>query len=150
MALLISQQEVVNIAINEKNFDLSLITDADIEGAELIHLQPRIGQDLYKALQEGKHPELLTKLRTPLAYFVKLVVLPAIAVKVANSGQMVGFNQHSNSASKAERLELREATRKIAEAHLNKVLEYLVENRKNFPEFTPTGVSRGTYTDIIL
>ena len=115
-SLLITKQEVKDIAFTQANFDTGLILDYVIRAAQLSMIKPILTEDLYDLIENendsnslsSANSTLLTDYIKPaLAFAVKHEVLPNIMLKATNLGIATNNSQFTNSVSSAQREELR-------------------------------------------
>ncbi|MFA6335583.1 MAG: hypothetical protein WCX48_08525 [Bacteroidales bacterium] len=136
MAHLITASEVITIAfIGEEKISSDKIKDVSIDIAEKEFIIPHIGQDLYDALILGSYTELATLLEKPLAFYVRFLILPEIAVSVANMGLMQSINDYSRPVSSAMQNTLLQRTLKNAETLMDTVVKYIQDNYELYPEY---------------
>lgn len=136
MAHLITASEVITIAFTgEEKISTDKIKDTQIDIAEKEFIIPRIGQDLYDALISGSYTDLKALLMPTLAYYVRTLVIPELAVSVANMGLMQSMNDYSRPVSSASQNMLLQRTLKNAETLMDSVVKYIQDNNESYPEY---------------
>lgn len=118
-----------------------------IKTAQEINLMPILGEKLYDKLQvliyERKvedeeninYKVLLDKFITPyLTYQVLANLIPDISVKLSNAGTITTTDEHIQNLSKGDRDLLQEKYQNTADAYSYKLIDFLKNNSKDFPE----------------
>lgn len=118
-----------------------------IKTAQEINLMPILGEKLYDKLQiliyERKvedeeninYKVLLDKFITPyLIYQVLANLIPDISVKLSNAGTITTTDEHIQYLSKGDRDLLQEKYQNTADAYSYKLIDFLKNNSKDFPE----------------
>lgn len=143
MALLISAQEVIDLAFPNKNTLPSLIKDTLIDAAQEDHIRPVLN-DLYDvlvidpgALTGDKKALLEDFIRPALSYYVKFEALPELSLPITSKGARTVDDQFTSAASTADRAILLNKTRSIADALRAKMITFIEkpENKDKFPEY---------------
>ena len=143
MALLISAQEVIDLAFPNKNTIASLIKDTLIDAAQEDHIRPVLNE-LYDLLVidpgalTGDQKKLLEDLVRPaLAYYVKYEALPDMSIQATSKGARSIDDQFTSRAEASERAILMKKTRDIANALRDKMVRFIEadENKDKFPEY---------------
>lgn len=153
---LITQSEVIEIAINQGNIDTALIKNNLILLSELSDIKPIIGKDLYNKIvienEAGlftggisKDPEGETRqanrvlyedfIRPALAYFIKGRFVVENGVRLTAGGSMVNETETSRSATRGERADQQEQARNDAQTFMDEGLDFINDNSVNFPDF---------------
>lgn len=118
-----------------------------IKSAQEINLMPILGEKLYDKLQiliyERKvedeeninYKVLLDKFIAPyLTYQVLANLIPDISVKLSNAGTITTTDEHIQNLSKGDRDLLQEKYQNTADAYSYKLIDFLKNNSKDFPE----------------
>ena len=118
-SLLITKQEVKDIAFTQANFDLGLILDYVIRSSQLSMIRPVLTEDLYELIESENDSSTLSTanqtlltdyIKPALAFAVKYEALPNVMLKATNLGIAVNNSQFTNSVSSTQREELRNTT----------------------------------------
>ena len=88
MELLITPAQVAAAAFRAPDFiSEEAVPEATILAAQQKFILPVLGDALFDALCRGAHPELLTEyIAPPLALYVKMLMLPGLAVQAGGAG----------------------------------------------------------------
>ena len=157
---LITAAQAITYSMNNANFSADLINDNLIEVTELNHVKAALGSDFYydvindtatyaTLLNGGTYTdsEGYTKsfqgLKKALGFFVKYEALPELMLQITNLGLQVNNSEFSNSASSAQRAEIRETALRQANALMDECLEYLDEKVSTYTRY-----KKGTYKTI--
>lgn len=138
--VLMTPAEVAGLAFGDNpGFDAALIGKSAIVAAQEKFIKPALGM-LFEALCGRKYGEFLEGYVKPaLAVYVKLLLLPGLAVKVGNCG----LTQHGSanfSPPGAEPLDdLYRALRSEGDTLLRRAVGYVEGHRADFPEYDPRG-----------
>lgn len=142
MEHLITANEILEIAfIGEEKVGEDKIKNVHIDIAEKEFIKPSLGL-LYDAIIEGLYPELALKLKEPVAFYVRYLVLPDIMVSVSNMGVFQSINEYSKPVSSAVQNTLLQRTLKNAETLKESVIQYIQDNYLNYPEYSYKKSSR--------
>lgn len=137
----ITPQEVLDIAFDNKNVNLSKIPDIKIQIAELSWLRPVITQDLYDRLNRANAglnaDEIALKvlLKNALAFFVKYECLPDINIQTTNKGSQVPQTPYSDAGGAKERVEQRDTCKRHGEILMDDIVRY-IEDDANYSKFS--------------
>ena len=140
---LITTAEVVDKAMTNANFDLHLIKSTFIEIAELNHLRPFLGKDLYNACVAGSGLGLNASYTTLnnnyvkdyLAFCIKFEILPDITYNTTSQGVVDNMADFTSPVDSSKLNYLRQETYKKAETFKKKMHRYLDDNSSLFPEW---------------
>lgn len=133
---LITASEVITIAFTgEEKISSDKIKATQIDIAEKEFIIPRITQELYDAINGGSYADLKALLKNPLAYYVRTLVIPELAVSVANMGLMQSMNDYSRPVSSASQNMLLQRTLKNAETLMDSVVCHIKDNYESYPEY---------------
>lgn len=136
---LITKAEVVAKAMTNANFDTHLIKDTFIEIAELNHVKPFLGEDLYNAVSGGGYVSLLPYIKDYLAFCVKFEILPDITYNTTSQGVVDNIADFTSPVSEKKLNYLRQETYKKAETFKKKMEKYLDDNHTLYPEWHGCG-----------
>ncbi len=101
MELLITPAQVAATAFRAPDFiSEEAVPEATILVAQQKFIRPVLGDALFDALCRGTHPELLSGYITPpLALYVKMLMLPRMAVQTGGAGIVEANPKHHARAS---------------------------------------------------
>ena len=137
---LITKSEVVARAMTNANFDTHLIKSTFIEIAELNHLRPFLGEDLYDACVGGSYVTLVNSyIKDYLAFCVKFEILPDITYNTTSQGVVDNMADFTSSVSEKKLNYLRQETYKKAETFKKKMHLYLDDNSTLYPDWRGCG-----------
>jgi hypothetical protein len=137
---LITKAEVVDRAMTNANFDTHLIKDTFIEIAELNHVKPFLGCDLYEAVSGGQYVTLVNEyIKDYLAFCVKFEILPDITYNTTSQGVVDNLADFTSPVNEKKLNYLRQETYKKAETFKKKMERYLDDNNTLYPEWTGCG-----------
>jgi len=137
---LITKAEVVDRAMTNANFDTHLIKDTFIEIAELNHVKPFLGCDLYEAVSGGSYVTLVNEyIKDYLAFCVKFEILPDITYNTTSQGVVDNLADFTSPVNEKKLNYLRQETYKKAETFKKKMERYLDDNSTSYPEWTGCG-----------
>lgn len=141
---LITQDEFINIALNQINVDPELIKTNVILIAELEYIKPFLSVDLHNkivaenksGLFTGKNKQLLDDFLKPaLAFFVKSKFILENGIRTTNAGSMVNESETSRSATRGERADQIEEAKSNGKTFLGEAKEFIDDNLTDFPDF---------------
>ncbi|HRH59052.1 MAG TPA: hypothetical protein PL045_00670 [Chitinophagaceae bacterium] len=119
---------------------------ADMENAEERFIEPVLGSDLYKDLQDNisadEYADLLNRVRKALAPLAYWLELPSIATVISDSGVNSLESQNMQPVPRWKFEALREELADKGMYHLDKLLQYLWENKEDL-EWTPPATYNG-------
>jgi len=136
---LITNTEVIDRAMTNANFDTHLIKTTFIEIAELNHVKPFLGEDLYNAVVGGSYVGLLPYIKDYLAFCVKFEILPDITYNTTSQGVVDNIADFTSPVSERKLNYLRQETYKKAETFKKKMHLYLDDNSTLYPEWHGCG-----------
>jgi len=114
------------------------VGESAILAAQRRHIRPVVGAALYAALCRGDYVSLLEEyIRPPLALYVKLAMLPALAVQTGAAGVV---ELHSANLARAGEAKMRGAARRLrsdADALMRRAAEHIEASRGLYPEYDP-------------
>lgn len=138
MELLISPARIAQYAFRAPSFiNAAAISDATILAAQQKFIRPALGA-LYDKICTGCYGDFLEEyIQPPLALYVKLLMMPSLAVQ-AGAGGVAEAN--SANLSKAGDAKFRYAVRRLrsdAAALMDRAVAHLDANRGKYPEYEP-------------
>jgi hypothetical protein len=139
MKTLITSAQVAAEAFRAPDFiQPYAVAEATILAAQRRHIRPVLGEKLYAALCGGGHATFLEEyVRPPLALYVKLSMLPSLAVQVGGAGVV---ELHSTNLARAGEARTRAAARRLrseAGALMRRAVEHVEASPALFPEYDP-------------
>ena len=136
MKPLISPEEVVEIALGgEDNFRSTSVTEAVIISAQQKFIRP-VFNALYDALEKGAYPEFLNcHIKTPLAYYVKYLLLPSIAAQVGASGVVQASGTTLAPVGNTALRRVMQRTKSDADALIEAAIEHVECHKDDYPEY---------------
>jgi len=137
---LITKSEVISRAFTNANMDSHLIKSTFIEIAELNHLRPFLGKDLYNACSGGQYVTLVNGyIKDYLAFCVKFEILPDITYNTTSQGVVDNIADFTSPVSEKKLNYLRQETYKKAETFKKKMHLYLDDNSSLYSEWSGCG-----------
>lgn len=139
MELLITPAQVAAAAFRAPDFiSENAVPEATILAAQQKFVRPVIGPALFDALCMGKYPELLADhLFSPLALYVKMLMLPSLAVQAGTAGVV---EANPKNFAKAGDAKLRGAIRRLradASALMRRAVGHIEAAPGKYPEYDP-------------
>lgn len=139
MKTIVDQSLVLSLAFGEaEHLSHNVVSSADIIVATERYITPILGQKLTDALKEGKYSDFVEEYVAPaLAFAVRLVVQPAINLRLGDSGLVAPKGEAMQSpdgdAVKGLQRSLRVRTRQL----LKRLSAFVEQNRAQFAEYDP-------------
>lgn len=169
MATLITQQEFIDLSLNQGNVDLDLIKLNIILIAELEYIKPFLSVDLYNKIVSENNSQVFTGgvptepvgetrqrnqillddfLKPALAFFVKSKFVLENGIRTTNAGSMVNESEVARAATRGERSDQIEEAKLNGKTFLGEAKEFIDDNLDDFPDFdantsVKTGKLRG-------
>lgn len=139
MKLLITPAQVASAAFRAPDFiSEDAVPEATILAAQQKFLRPALGPAMFDALCGGKYPELLADhLLPPLALYVKMLMLPSLAVQTGAAGVV---EANPKNLAKVGDTKLRGAIRRLrgdASALMRRAVERMEAAPHAYPEYDP-------------
>lgn len=150
MNYLLTAAEVISIAFNDKNYLSGKILNSHLEIAHEALLRPALGDDFYAELTDAVLTAGVNKtfadtyLKGPLAWYVRYLILPEIAVHVSNTGLVLAQSDGSMSASDKQAGIVRDQAKANSDILMRKALHYLEDNIDDFPTYADNETTRDT------
>lgn len=136
MHTLISPREVVEIAFaGSEPLNESSVGETVIMTAEQKFIRPVLG-NLYDSLLNNLYPELLDEyIKAPLALYVKLLVLPSMAVHTGTMGIVQHHSKNMETSSRSQQSALESQTRASAMSLIKRAITHIELNPTRYPEY---------------
>jgi hypothetical protein len=139
MNLLITPAQVAETAFRAPDFITpDAVGEATILAAQQKYIRPVLGDALYDAVCRGDYPTLVEDhLKLPLALYVKMLMLPSLAVQAGAAG-VVEVN--SKNLARAGEGKLRAALRRLrgdARALMRRAAGHIETAPGDYPEYDP-------------
>jgi hypothetical protein len=149
MAAIITQAEVVSLALNNANINTALIKDSILEASELQHIKPLLRDVFYYDILQNaaNYTELLSGgtyvdrqgytrtfrgLKKACAMYAKYELIPELYFQMTNLGLQVARSEFSSTGSDSQRAAYRLTVKSQADTLMNEVIEYLSEKRATY------------------
>jgi hypothetical protein len=136
--LLITPAQVAELAFRAPDFiSPESISEATILATQQKFIAPVFG-GLYDRLCEGDYPEFVEEyIVAPLALYVKMQMLPSLAVQAGGGGVV---EVTSKNLARAGEAKLRSAVRRLrsdASALIDRAVDHIEASPEDFPEYDP-------------
>lgn len=112
------------------------IGETVIASAQQKFIKPVLG-DLFDKLEGGSYPELKQLVKAALAQYVKLLMIPKLAVSMGNGGITQIKGTHFSPAGEDSMKALKESTKAEACTLMREAVEHIEQNRDDYPEYDP-------------
>ena len=155
----VTASEVISTAFTNQATDTALISDAILEIAELAHIKPELGLDMYEELKTQNHNGTLTTansdllthyLKPALCWFARFEVMNEIQYNTTSAGLVINTSDFSNPASVEQFNQMKSDTFRKAQVLLDDMIAYIThEDQVNdYPLYGKDGESSMPDTDI--
>lgn len=155
----VTASEVISTAFTNQATDTALISDAILEIAELAHIKPELGLDMYEELKTQNHNGTLTSdnqelvtyyLKPALCWFVRFEVMNEIQYNTTSAGLVVNVSDFSTPANVEQFNQMKSDTFRKAQVLLDDMIAYIQHEDQvgKFPLFGTDGDSSMPDTDI--
>ena len=155
----VTASEVISTAFTNQATDTALISDAILEIAELAHIKPELGLDMYEELKTQNHNGTLTAansdllthyLKPALCWFARFEVMNEIQYNTTSAGLVINTSDFSNPASVEQFNQMKSDTFRKAQVLLDDMIAYIThEDQVNdYPLYGKDGDSSMPDTDI--
>ena len=155
----VTASEVISTAFTNQATDTALISDAILEIAELAHIKPELGLDMYEELKTQNHNGTLTTansdllthyLKPALCWFARFEVMNEIQYNTTSAGLVINTSDFSNPASVEQFNQMKSDTFRKAQVLLDDMIAYIThEDQVNdYPLYGKDGDSSMPDTDI--
>ena len=130
----VTASEVISTAFTNQATDTALISDAILEIAELAHIKPELGLDMYEELKTQNHNGTLTTansdllthyLKPALCWFVRFEVMNEIQYNTTSAGLVVNVSDFSTPANVEQFNQMKSDTFRKAQVLLDDMIAYI-------------------------
>ena len=147
---LITASEVVTKSFTNQATDLALISDEIITIAELAHIKPMLGLDMYEELKTQNHNSSLTAanttlitdyLKDALAWYVRFEVMNEIQYNTTSAGLVVNISEFSNPANVEQFNQMKSDTFRKAQVMSDDMIAYILheDQTNDYPLYGKDG-----------
>jgi len=155
----LTASEVISTGFTNQATDTALISDAILEIAELAHIKPELGLDMFEELKTQNHEGTLTTansdllthyLKPALCWFVRFEVMNEIQYNTTSAGLVVNTSDFSTPANVEQFNQMKSDTFRKAKVLLDDMIAYIThEDQQNlYPLYGTDGDSSMPDTDI--
>lgn len=155
----VTASEVISTAFTNQATDTALISDAILEIAELAHIKPELGLDMYEELKTQNHNSTLTTansdllthyLKPALCWFVRFEVMNEIQYNTTSAGLVVNVSDFSTPANVEQFNQMKSDTFRKAQVLLDDMIAYITHDDQlnDYPLYGKDGDSSMPDTDI--
>ena len=155
----VTASEVISTAFTNQATDTALISDAILEIAELAHIKPELGLDMYEELKTQNHNGTLTTansdllthyLKPALCWFARFEVMNEIQYNTTSAGLVINTSDFSNPASVEQFNQMKSDTFRKAQVLLDDMIAYITHQDQvnDYPLYGKDGDSSMPDTDI--
>ena len=155
----VTASEVISTAFTNQATDTSLISDAILEIAELAHIKPELGLDMFEELKTQNHNGTLTTansdllthyLKPALCWFVRFEVMNEIQYNTTSAGLVVNVSDFSTPANVEQFNQMKSDTFRKAQVLLDDMIAYITHDDQlnDYPLYGHDGDSSMPDTDI--
>ena len=139
MNLLITPAQVAEMAFRAPDFVRpESVSEGTILAAQQKYVRPVLGDALYEALCGGAYPAFSEDfVRPPLALYVKMLMLPSLAVQAGGAGVAEVNSRNLIRAGNAKLGALRRRLRGDALALMRRAVEHIEAAPGDYPEYDP-------------
>ena len=134
---LVTASEVVAQAFTNQATDLALISDSIIDIAELAHLKPELGLDMYEEIKTQNHNSTLTTanntlltdfIKPALCWYVRFEVMNEIQYNTTSAGLVVNVSDFSSPVNQEQFNQMKQDTYRKAKVMLDDMIAYITHN----------------------
>ena len=155
----VTASEVISTAFTNQATDTALISDAILEIAELAHIKPELGLDMYEELKTQNHNGTLTTansdllthyLKPALCWFVRFEVMNEIQYNTTSAGLVVNVSDFSTPANVEQFNQMKSDTFRKAQVLLDDMIAYIThdDQTNDYPLYGKDSDSSIPDTDI--
>ena len=155
----VTASEVISTAFTNQATDTALISDAILEIAELAHIKPELGLDMFEELKTQNHNGTLTTansdllthyLKPALCWFVRFEVMNEIQYNTTSAGLVVNVSDFSTPANVEQFNQMKSDTFRKAQVLLDDMIAYITHDDQlnDYPLYGHDGDSSMPDTDI--
>jgi hypothetical protein len=140
----VTASEVISTSFTNQATDTALISDAILEIAELAHIKPELGLDMFEELKTQNHNGTLTTansdllthyLKPALCWFVRFEVMNEIQYNTTSAGLVVNVSDFSTPANVEQFNQMKSDTFRKAKVLLDDMIAYITHQDQvnNYP-----------------
>jgi hypothetical protein len=155
----VTASEVISTSFTNQATDTALISDAILEIAELAHIKPELGLDMFEELKTQNHNGTLTTansdllthyLKPALCWFVRFEVMNEIQYNTTSAGLVVNVSDFSTPANVEQFNQMKSDTFRKAKVLLDDMIAYITHQDQvnNYLLYGKDGDSSMPDTDI--
>jgi len=155
----VTASEVISTAFTNQATDTALISDAILEIAELAHIKPELGLDMYEELKTQNHNGTLTTansdllthyLKPALCWFARFEVMNEIQYNTTSAGLVVNVSDFSTPANVEQFNQMKSDTFRKAQVLLDDMIAYIThqDQTNDYPLYGKDSDSSIPDTDI--
>ncbi len=155
----VTASEVISTSFTNQATDTALISDAILEIAELAHIKPELGLDMFEELKTQNHNGTLTTansdllthyLKPALCWFVRFEVMNEIQYNTTSAGLVVNVSDFSTPANVEQFNQMKSDTFRKAKVLLDDMIAYITHQDQvnNYSLYGKDGDSSMPDTDI--
>lgn len=139
MKNLITNEQVISLSFGDGEYlSPEAILDSDIAAATSRYILPVVGAELYNALLEGSHNELLDDYVAPaLAMAVRTMIQPALNVRTGQLGLQISSSLRADSSTKSAMQTLQKSLRLRRQTLLKRLSNHLKNHTSEYPAYNP-------------
>lgn len=140
MKNLITNEQVISLSFGDGEYlSPEVVLDADIAAATSRYILPVVGAELYNALLEGSHKELLDDYVAPaLAMAVRTMIQPALNVRTGQLGLQISSSLRADSSTKSAMQALQKSLRLRRQTLLKRLSKHLKKHTSEYPAYNPS------------
>ena len=147
---LVTASEVIAQAFTNQATDTSLISDSIIDIAELAHIKPILGLDMYEELKTQNHNSTLTTansdllthyLKPALCWYVRFEVMNEIQYNTTSAGVVINVSEFSSPANVEQFNQMKSDTFRKAQVMSDDMISYIIheDQTNNYPLYGKDG-----------
>ena len=155
----VTASEVISTSFTNQATDTALISDAILEIAELAHIKPELGLDMFEELKTQNHNGTLTTansdllthyLKPALCWFVRFEVMNEIQYNTTSAGLVVNVSDFSTPANVEQFNQMKSDTFRKAKVLLDDMIAYITHDDQlnDYPLYGHDGDSSMPDTDL--
>ncbi len=139
MKKLITNEQVISLAFGDGEYlSPEAVLDSDIVAATSRYIIPVVGTELYEALLNGSHTELLNDFIAPaLAMAARTMIQPALNVRTGQLGLQISSTLRADSSTKTAMQTLQKSLRNRRQTLLKRLSNHLKNHASEFAEYNP-------------
>ena len=148
----VTASEVITQSFTNQATDQALISDEIITIAELAHIKPYLGLDMYEELKTQNHNDTLTNtnsellthyLKPALCWYVRFEVMNEIQYNTTSAGLVINTSDFSSPASVEQFNQMKSDTFRKAQVLLDDMIAYITheDQTDDYPLYGKDGDS---------